>query len=220
MGIVRAQVSGAANLAAWLNTNATAFFNGVSQESGMQVWSATDKDGNKVFRFSADDFTAYRTNGANSIVADTGSMFNTTDIIMCDNGIILDTAYNYNISRKFGILITKTNNGKIACIFSYGGTETLDENYCYHLIQHVAIGDSTSLASTTTFTPESGQQTIMTTFATNADITQVSYTPKAFYMPMHSAYNQGIGKFLCGGKVYITNGYWCIDTETYEEDAT
>ena len=71
MGIVRAQVSGAANLAAWLNTNATAFFTSVSKEGNMDVWSATDKDGNKIFRFSANDFTAYRTNGANSIAANT-----------------------------------------------------------------------------------------------------------------------------------------------------
>lgn len=213
MAIVRAQVSGAANLAAWLNTNATAFFNGVSQESGMQVWSATDKDGNKVFRFSANDFTAYRTDGANGIAANTGSMFGTTDIIMCDNGIILGTAYNYNISRKFGILITKTNNGKIACIFSYGGTATTDSNYCYCQIQHVALGDSTSLATTTTFTPEAGQQTVLCTFATNVNVGSVSYTPNAFYMPMCQNYNMGLGKFSLGFDTYISNGYWAIKDE-------
>lgn len=211
MAIKRAQVSSAADLAAWLNTNATAFFNSVTQETGMQVWSATDKDGNKVFRFSANDFTAYRTDGANGIAANTGSMFGTTDIIMCDNGIIIDTSYNYNIDRKFGILITKTNNGKIACIFSYGGTETTNSNYCNHMIRHVAFGDSTSITpTTTTFTPETNQQTILCPFGTNPDTGITSYTPKAFYMPMGQNYTQGVGKFILNADTYITNGYWCI----------
>ena len=116
-------------------------------------------------------------------------------------------------------MVAKTSHEKLAFIFRSTFDGTANNQY-KNAIAHVAFGDSATIATTTTFTPESGQQTIMTTFATNADITQVSYTPKAFYMPMHSSYNQGIGKFLCGGKVYITNGYWCIDTETYEEDAT
>jgi hypothetical protein len=87
-------------------------------------------------------------------------------------------------------------------------------------LNHVALGDSTTMSTTTTFTPESGNQTNFCTFCTNADITDVSYTPKAFYLHMHSSYNSGIGKFLSGGKVYITNGYWAIDTEQTEEDAT
>ena len=176
----------------------------------MQVWSAFDKDGNKVFRFSANDFTAYRTNGANGIAANTGSMFYTTDIIMCDNGIILETTYNYNISRKFAILIAKINNGKIACIFSYGGTTTTDANYCYQNIQHVALGDSTSLATTTTFSPEAGQQTALVPFATNANIGEVSYTQDAFWIAMSSNYSMGMGKFRMGGDTFISNGYWAV----------
>lgn len=217
MSITRAQVSTPAGLAAWLNENAGAFFSGVSKVGEQEIYQAADLDGNIVIRFTANDFTAYRRNGDNSITTGGGnSYFGTTSIIMCDNGIILDTSYRYNVSRKFGVLIAKTNNNKIACVFSYGGTETKDDNYLYHQIQHVALGDSTTMSTTTTFTPESGQQTNFCTFCTNSDITDVSYTPKAFYLPMHSAYNSGIGKFLSGGKVYITNGYWAIDTEQSE----
>jgi hypothetical protein len=122
----------------------------------------------------------------------------------------------YGYERRFAALFSVTNNNKPAIVFPAALSATANAQYTTAL-NHVAFGDSETIASTTTFTPESGQQTIMCTFGTNADITDVSYTPKAFYMPIHSAYNSGIGKFLCGGKVYITNGYWCIDTE---EDAT
>ena len=221
MAVRRAQVSEVSALAAWLNENATAFFSSVNRVGAQEIYQAVDLDGNTVFQFDSSAFTAYRTNGSNPISASGGNtLFGTTDIIMCDNGIILDTTYTRNIARKFGVLIAKTNNDKTACIFSYGDTVSTIDNYLYTQLQHVAFGDSATLATTTTFPPESGQQTNFCTFCTNADIEDVSYTPKAFYMPMHSAYNSGIGKFLSGGKLYITNGYWAIDTEQTEEDAT
>lgn len=211
MSITRAQVSTPAGLAAWLNENAGAFFSGVSKVGAQEIYQAADLDGNIVFRFTANDFTAYRRNGDNSITTGGGnSYFDTTSIIMCDNGIILDTSYMYNISRKFGVLIAKTNDDKIACIFSYGGRESSNDNYLYNKLQHVALGDSTTMSTTTTFTPESGNQTVITPFITNADVGGKSYTPSAGYMPAHSTYGSGLNKFLLGADTYITNGYWCI----------
>lgn len=219
MAIIRARVAGVSALATWLSENASAFFSSIT-ETSTGVWSAKDLEGNTVLDFSSTYFRAYR-GSSNYIAASASSgLFSTTDIIMCDNGIILDTSYSYNIDRELGVLIAKTNNNKIACVFSCGGTVSTVSGYLYTQLQHVAFGDSETIATTTTFTPESGQQTNFCTFCTNADITDVSYTPKAFYLPMHSAYNSGIGKFLSGGKVYITNGYWAIDTEQTEEDAT
>ena len=218
MAILREQISGLSNLATWLNANCTGLFGSVTYSSN--TLTATDKDNNKVLELTATSCKAYRAESSylESTMASGG--FSTTDVIACDNGVILKTSYTYNIERTFGVLISKTGTGKLAIIFSAGSTNSTNDNYAYYLLKHVAFGDSATLSTTTTFTPENGQQTIMCTFGTNASITSVSVTPKAFYMPMHSAYDQGIGKFLCGGKVYITNGYWCIDTETYEEDAT
>lgn len=211
MSIKRALVSTPAGLAAWLNENAGAFLSGVSKVGAQETYQAADLDGNIVFKFTANDFTAYRTNGANPISTKGGnSYFGTTSIIMCDNGIILDTSYNYNITRKFGALITKTNNGKVACIFSYGGTTSTSDNALYTQLQHVALGDSPTMSTTTTFTPESGNQTVITPFITNADVGGKSYTPSAGYMPAHSNYGSGLNKFLLGADMYITNGYWCI----------
>lgn len=213
MSIKRAQVSTPAGLAAWLNENATAFFSSITPNDS-QDFTVKDLDGNDVFRFSYTQFRAYRTNGANSISTPSGAtgLFGTTDVIMCDNGIILDTSYSYNISRKFGLLIAKTNNNKIACVFSYGGTATKDDNYLYHQIQHVALGDSTTMSTTTTFTPETAQQTTLCPFGTNADVGNVSYTPDAYYMPMGQNYNSGLAQFSIGNDHFITNGYWSIRT--------
>lgn len=211
MAITRAQVSTPAGLAAWLNENAGAFLSGVSRVGAQEIYRAADLDGNIIFNFTANNFTAYRRNEANPISSNGGnSYFGTTSIIMCDNGIILDTSYNYNVSRKFGVLITKTNDGKIACIFSYGGTATTNDNYLYTQLQHVALGDSTTMSTTTTFTPEAGQQTSLVPFSTNADIEEVSYTPNAYWIAMSANYSMGIGKFRMGGDTFISNGYWAI----------
>lgn len=230
MAIVRAQVTTAAELAAWMQENAVPnIFKSVTYAD--RVLTATDADDNTVLSIQAANtgtgsghFRAYRAS-ANYIgynlqqIPNPGSP--TIEIIGCDNGFMFSCGVvaSNGYGRHISALFTKTNNDKVAVIFSAENKATATAALTEGLI-HVAFGDSATMSTTTTFTPESAQQTIMCGFGTNADITDVSYTPKAFYMPMHSAYNQGIGKFLCGGKVYITNGYWCIDTEQTEEDAT
>lgn len=210
MAVTRAQVSGIEALATWLNANATDFFSSVTYTNG--GLHAFDTDGNEVFSASSSVFTAYRTSGANGISATgiTSGLFGTTNIIMCDNGIILDTTYTRNVTRGFGVLIAKTNNDKLAAIFSYGDTVSTTENYLYKQIQHVALGDNTTSATTTTITPEAANQTVLVPFATNADLTDVSYCPNAFYMPTGQYYSMGLGRFELAESTYITNGYWAI----------
>lgn len=231
MGITRAQVSSLSELAEWMQSNAVpSIFKSVTYSDN--VLTATDADDNVALEIKAGTATnnqgylkAYRASG-NSVdiqIMKFPHPGTNIDIIGCDNGFIVDcnvSIYNSGsgstLQRAFAFLCSNTNNDEPAVVFPAQTSSLANAQYTTAL-QHVAFGDSATIASTTTFTPESGQQTIMCTFGTNADITDVSYTPKAFYMPIHSAYNSGIGKFLCGGKVYITNGYWCIDKE---EDAT
>lgn len=216
MSITRAQVSGLSALATWLNENATAFFSSVGTD-GTNVWSAWDNDGNKVLNFATSWIKAFRAD--NSAEVQTGNRIsnigsNGIDIIACDNGIIIDTVgYNSDGAGqtvRVGILITKTNNDKVAIIFSCGEGDMRSTNYLYLKLRHAAIGDSTTMSTTTTFTPESGNQTVITPFVTNADVGGKSYTPSAGYMPAHSNYGSGLNKFLLGADMYITNGYWCI----------
>lgn len=211
MAIVRAQISGVANLAAWLNENATHLFQKVEYSALDGTYYGYDLDGKKAFGFASGSFKAYRTDGGNpiSITQYASGIFDTNDIIMCDNGIIIETTYTYSGDRKFALLITKTNNSRIASIFTQN-RESATTSYLYTKLNHVAIGDSTTIATTTTFAPESGQQTCLVPFATNAEIGTTSYTPDAFYIPMNPNYAMGIGKFLMGADTYISNGYWAI----------
>lgn len=224
MAITRAQVTTLEQLAAWMQENAVPnIFKSVSYDSSSQTITATDDSDNLVLSFDTGNFKAYRAEN-NAIEFSSGGygIINNgypAQIIGCDNGFMLVTRYGVNGANRFAALFAKTNNGEPAIIFNRYGSAT-DNQIFYNGVKHVAFGDSPTMSTTTTFTPESGQQTNFCTFCTNADITDVSYTPKAFYLPMHSAYNSGIGKFLSGEKVYITNGYWAIDTEQTEEDAT
>lgn len=229
MGITRATVATVEALATWMQENAVpGIFKSVTYSDS--VLTATDANDDTVLTINGGNgagssgfFRAYRGSEnylgfALNLLPDTTAI----SIIGCDNGFIFEANLRNAPSgaqRLFAVLIAKTQLDKVAIIFPSTPPSSSPQQYTTAL-NHVAFGDSATESSTTTFTPESAQQTIMCTFGTNADITDVSYTPKAFYMPIHSAYNQGIGKFLCGGKVYITNGYWCIDTEQTEEDAT
>lgn len=210
MAIVRAQVSGVQALAEWLDENATHLLQKVEKDASEDVWYGYDLDGKKAFHLKSGEFAAYRTDGGDDIKSTLIGMFTgTNDIIMCDNGIIVSADFanqGYGI-RYFSVLISKTNNGRLACVFSTGSSAT---TILYTNVQHVAIGDGTTIATTTTFAPEAGQQACLVPFATNANIGDTSYTPNAFYISVSPNYTMGIGKFLMGADMYISNGYWAI----------
>lgn len=218
MAITRAQVETVEALAAWMQENAVpSIFNAVTFSDS--VLTTTDADNNVVLQInggtgssSSAYFRAFRASEnylevkGNKLPRD-----GYIQIIGCDNGFIIDSnitdTSGYN--RHFAALFTKTNNGKIAVIFPSALASGATAQFTTAL-NHVAFGDSETIATTTTFTPESGQQAMLVPFATNADIGDVSYTPDAFYLPMNSAYGFGIGKFSIGDDVFITNGYWAV----------
>ena len=211
MSITRAQVTSNAELAAWMQENAVPnIFKSVSYNSDTKTITATDDSDNLVLSFDNGNFKAYRAEN-NAIEFSSGGyqIINNgypTQIIGCDNGFLLIARYS---SSRFAALFAKTNNGKPAIIFNGYGSAT-DNQVFYNGVKHVAFGDSPTMSTTTNFTPESGNQTVITPFITNADVGGKSYTPSAGYMPAHSNYGSGLNKFLLGADMYITNGYWCI----------
>ena len=220
MAITRASLANREALATWLQENAVpGFFKTVTYTIGTDSIACTDADDNTILEIKDGNgnIYAYRATGNSIHMSELNQMLGgyRMDVIGCDNGFIVENALN-NGSGQIDMLVAKTNNDKIAISWGYSSSSKTTGRTSG--IQHVAWGDSETLATTTGFTAENGQQTAFQAFFTNADITDVSYTPKAFYMPMHSAYAAGFGKFLSGGKVYITNGYWCIDTEQSEND--
>lgn len=211
MSILKARLTTAEDVAAWLNTNATAFFSSVTCEGAGSTATVKmyDKDNNEVFRSFTSYCQAYRASGnyiRSQALGSTYDRFKNSDIIMCDNGFILVSTPSG--SNKFAMLVSPTIKGKLGIIFA--NSQDASPTPFTTSVQHVAFGDSATLSSTTSFTPESGLQTVMTPFITNADTGDVSYTPNAFYIPMCQSYGMGIGKFYLGYDTYISNGYWAI----------
>ena len=222
MGITRATVATVEALATWMQTNAVpGIFKSVTYSDS--VLTATDADDNTVLTIHAGTgsvnqgyFRAYRAESnyigfalSNFPTATGGG--STIQIIGCDNGFIIGCTIKVGYNDvNFASLFAKTNNDKPAIIFPSSPNATSPQQYTTAL-NHVAFGDSATISTTTTFTPETAQQTVMTPFATNADVGDTSYTPNAFYMPIGQNYAQGMGKFLLGADTYITNGYWAIN---------
>lgn len=222
MAITRAQVANISELAAWMQANAVpSIFKSVIYANS--ILTATDADDNVVLSIKgaqngSDYLRAYRAenNYLEIAFAEFPNHSNTIEVIGCDNGFIIDCIVYYTsnyYSRQFCALFTKTNNEKVAIIFPSTLSATASSSYTTTL-RHVAFGESATMSTTTTFTPESGQQTSLTAWKTNPDPGVVSYTPKAFYLDMHSGYSSGIGKFVLNGEEYITNGYWAISCST------
>lgn len=206
MAINRAHLTSMQATAEWLAANVP-ILSSVTYETGLiTVKNATN---NTVFKFDntgSGYLRGFITSSVYEQVQIDNFIMNNVDAIACDNGCILEFASGTN--KKAAVLFAMSNSGQIACIYSYGGTSS--KAYLKSEIHHVARGDSETISTTTTFTPEAQQQTSFATFCTNADAGVASYTPKAFYMPVSQVYGNGIGKFIIGADTYITNGYWAI----------
>lgn len=225
MAITRAQVANVEALASWMQTNAVPnIFKSVTFSSG--VLTATDADDNTVLEIHGGTgsvnqgyFRAYRAENnylgfaLSSFPTNRGGTL-TIQIIGCDNGFIIGCTIGIGYGDvNFAALFAKTSKDKPAIIFPSNPNETSPQQYTTAL-NHVAFGDSATMSTTTTFTPEAGQQTSLTAWKTNSDPGATSYTPKAFYLDMHSGYSSGMGKFILNGEEYITNGYWAISCST------
>ena len=218
MSITRAQVTTPAELATWMQANAVPnIFKSVTIDGASNI-TATDDDDNVCLYIKYGYGGYFRAYSGESSYASIGMQYvvarsTASDVIGCDNGFMLsgkveDSSLN---QKNFAFLCTKTNNGKPAIIFQSDLSKS-GANVYTQTLHHIAFGDttSTSLYTTTTFTPESGQQNCLVPFATNANIGDTSYTPYAYYIVMGTNYAMGFGKFEMGDSVYISNGYWAI----------
>lgn len=211
MSIIRANLVSREALAEWLQANAVPkYFASVTYtDSKIQGF---DEDGNKILEIGSTG-GIYAYSSANSYQSWTSDYSligsRTINLIACDNGILFENTYSASGGTgKIMVAITKTNNDKTAFIFSGNSSSTVSGYYT--ALRHVAWGDSPTIVSTTTFTPEEGLQTKLSAFCTNTEIGTTSYTPNAGYLPMHTMYASGIGKFILGADTYITNGYWYV----------
>lgn len=174
-----------------------------SVELGTDIVTMKDGDGNTLATIETGlTIRAY----INSSTSASVSYFNSGYILYgykCTNGVLLFVTGTSGYQGH--ILISKTNNNKVAFVFSSAHASTTIVYTTYYC---VAWGDYDT--STFTFTGKSAEQTLMSPFCTNANMGETSYTPNAFWLPFGQYYNMGYGTLTMNGVTYLTNGYWCI----------
>lgn len=110
------------------------------------------------------------------------------------------------------LLITKTNNGKTAFVFSAGINNSTA--HCLTYLHALAWGDdpSTTSADYNQITRTTKKQTMIVPFLTNPIIGVSSYTPNAgYFLTIQSTIgNAAYGTVIIDGVTYLTNGYWAI----------
>lgn len=165
-----------------------------------------DSDGNTTIATIDTNITITAYANSSTYIAASYSQYNGATIqygYKCANGIILPVTGNSNKSAH--IMVTKTNNNKVAFTF----TKThINGAYAYTNYFCVAWGDID--VSEFSISAKASEQTLMCPFCTNANLGGTSYTPNAFWMPFGQYYNMGYGTLTMNGVAYLTNGYWCI----------
>ena len=174
-----------------------------SVELGTGIVTMKDGDGNTLATIETGlTIRAYIDSSTSASV----SYFNSGYILYgcnCTNGVLLFVTGTSGYQGH--ILISKTNNNKVAFVFSSAHSVSPNPYTTYYC---VAWGDDDT--STFTFTGKASEQSLMCPFCTNAIMGETSYTPNAFWMPFGQYYNMGYGKLTDDGTTYLTNGYWCI----------
>lgn len=205
MAIEKIIVSGRANVASWLNANATEYFASYTMNGSLMI--AKDAQNNVMLEWGGDDVKIYKsatvfdTKSANTATAGTYT------ISKCNGGIMVIAGSES--SNEMSLILTKTNNDVTAVIVGSGTSNRA--NALTQSIIAAAWGDAEDATKTRTFYPSAQNQTQFVSFTTYAKPDTTSYTPNAFYLPDGQYYSLEYGKFIVNGKLYITNGYWAIE---------
>ena len=174
-----------------------------SVELGTDAVTMKDSDGNTIATIETGlTFRAY----INASTSASVSYFNNGYVLYgykCTSGVLLFVTGTSGYQAH--ILISKTNNNKVAFVFSSQHSSSESSYTKYYC---AAWGDDDT--STFTFTGKASEQSLMCPFCTNAIMGETSYTPNAFWMPFGQYYNMGYGELTMNGVTYLTNGYWCI----------
>jgi len=192
----------------------TGFFGSVEYDSGTNTVTMKDSDNNVLATFSGNKtFTAYvdATNNASKQFT-TAANYGIHTAYKCANGILLKFSglTSGYVSYMAHILIAKTNNNKLAFIFS--NTNAVANDIAYKQFYCVAWGDSTDIAAQE-MGANGNNQTLMIPFVSGAEDGETSYTTDAYYLLYAQFYAMGYGKLNGDGAVYLTNGYWAIKDE-------
>lgn len=207
MAIEKIIVSGRANVASWLNANATEYFASYTMDGNKMI--AKDAQNNVMLEWDGSNVKIYKSATVFDTKAADTSSTGTYTISKCSGGIMV-IAGSESVN-EMSLILTKTNNDVTAVIVGSGTGNR--ENALTRDICAAAWGDAEDATKTRTFYPSAQNQTQFASFTTYSKPDTVSYTPKAFYLPAGQYYDLEYGKFIANGKLYITNGYWAIIDE-------
>ena len=204
MAIEKIIVSGRANVASWLNANATEYFASYTMDGNTMI--AKDAQNNVMLEWDGSNVKIYKSATVfDTKAADTASA-GTYTISKCNGGIMVIAGSES--SHEMSLILTKTNNDVTAVIVGSGTSNRVSA--LTNGIGVAAWGDAEDATKTRTFYPSAQNQTQFVSFTTYAKPDTVSYTPKAFYLPNGQYYSLEYGKIIVNGDTYITNGYWAI----------
>lgn len=204
MAIEKIIVSGRANVASWLNANATEYFASYTMDGNKMI--AKDAQNNVMLEWDGSNVKIYKSATVFDTKAADTSSAGTYTISKCSGGIMV-IAGSESVN-EMSLILTKTNNDVTAVIVGSGTGNR--ENALTRDICAAAWGDAEDATKTRTFYPSAQNQTQFASFTTYAKPDTTSYTPNAYYMPVGEYYDWSYGKFTAGGDTYITNGYWAI----------
>ena len=205
MAIEKIIVSGRANVASWLNANATEYFASYTMDGNTMI--AKDAQNNVMLEWDGSNVKIYKSATVfDTKTADTASA-GTYTIAKCNGGIMVIAGSES--SHEMSLILTKTNNDVTAVIVGSGTSNR--KNALTNSICAAAWGDAEDATKTRWFDTSAENQTQFVSFTTYAKPDTTSYTPKAFYLPDGQYYDLEYGKFIVNGKLYITNGYWAIE---------
>ena len=161
-------------------------------------------DGNTLLTISKPNTTGIHTITAYKSVTVSDSITTGTSTVSyacnCENGALI------TFGTASGLLITKTNQDKVAVVFS---TNNSQNRWKYENIKRVAWGDTT-LNTGLTFTPINSNQVHMVQFTTYCPYGETSFTPYAFWLLESDSRYDIPMKCIINGKQYLSNGYWAI----------
>lgn len=202
-------------IADWLSENAVPdYFASVSYD-GSSTIDCKDSENHIVFSFGSSQLSFRKSGSATETISNgtTPSSSWPASVGKCANGILI---FIDRDNPGVSILITKTNNGEVAAVFTYYQGSNYRKWIHAENLHVCAVGDYGGSAvdqRTLTFNASDKNQTQLNYFTTTPVEGVISYTPKAYYMPSSQVYDIYFGKFFANGKWYLTNGYWAIEDE-------
>lgn len=204
MSIIKQTVSGRSSVASWLNTVGYPDYFSTVTYSDYTV-TAKNADNKVIFEWDSGGIKVHKSDSVYDTISFGTESSGDYTCVKCDGGILIMTSGTH--TNFANILITKTNNGVVAVIA--GGAATRVAALTTNILS-AARGDAEDVTKLRSYTPSAENQTQFIMFPTYAKPDTQSYTPNAYFMNTGQYYDLSYGKFMAGGVIFITNGYWAI----------